>query len=70
MTSPNYPNEYDDYERCTIEAAAPGVSAFQVAAFSTESGYDYLTVNFSALPACFLSRLDYLRAFLPQSQSQ
>jgi hypothetical protein len=43
--SPNYPSDYANYESCTITVAAHEQVTLSVVAFSTESGYDKLTVN-------------------------
>ena len=40
--SAQYPSDYGDYERCTLQ---PARGPLQVEAFNTEQGYDYLTIN-------------------------
>ena len=41
--SAQYPSDYGDYERCTLQPARG--QPLQVEAFNTEQGYDYLTIN-------------------------
>ena len=43
--SPNYPSYYDVNQQCNITVAAHEQVTLSVAAFDTESGYDFLTVN-------------------------
>ena len=43
--SPNYPSNYDNNQQCTITVAAHEEVTLSVTAFTTELGYDYLTVN-------------------------
>ena len=42
FNSPNYPSDYDNYGNCTIGVL--GQTQLSVTAFSTESGFDRLTV--------------------------
>jgi hypothetical protein len=43
--SPNYPSNYGNNQQCTITVAAHEEVTLSVTAFTTELGYDYLTVN-------------------------
>ena len=43
--SPNYPSNYDINQQCIITVAAHEEVTLSVTAFTTELGYDYLTVN-------------------------
>ena len=43
FTSPNYPSFYSNYQTCNIAVVETG--RLSVEAFSTENGYDFLTVN-------------------------
>ena len=45
VTSPNYPSNYNNNEACSIRANF--AAALEVTAFSTESGYDELTIGSS-----------------------
>ena len=42
--SPNYPSYYDNNGACTITVAAHEQVTLSVTSFSTEAGYDFLTV--------------------------
>merc|ERR1719188_2244451 len=46
VSSKNYPSSYGNSEQCTIQLS--GSVAIQVEAFSTESGYDFLTMGGSS----------------------
>jgi hypothetical protein len=43
--SPNYPSNYGNNQQCTITVTAHAQVTLSVTAFTTESGYDFLTVN-------------------------
>ena len=45
ITSPNFPNNYDDLDACTIVVASNWTGVLEVSAFSTDFGGDFLYVN-------------------------
>ena len=66
MTSPGFPFAYGNREHCTLRPIAH--APLEVRAFSTESGFDFLTVNgyrFSGSPPHTNSRWPSLDGIVP-----